>query len=83
MRTLPRGTETVPPMAYSMTNAIDENTTDNNPAMTEPEINVNCESPNSFFQKVIVNHPVREVIIAILSTFTHKALSPPSANRRD
>ena len=83
IRTLPNGTDTVPPMAYSRTNAIDEKTTDNKPATTEPDIKVNFESPNNFFQKVIESHPVSDVTIAIFSTLTPRALSPPSAKRRD
>ena len=82
-RTLPRGTETVPPIAYSRTNAIEENTTDNSPATTEPLIRETLVSPNTFFQKVILNQPVKDVTIAILRTFTPRALSPPSAKRRD
>ena len=39
--TFPRGTDTVPPIAYSRTNAIDEKTTDSKPAITDPEIKVN------------------------------------------
>ena len=38
INTLPRGTATVPPKEYSRTNAIEENTTDNKPAMNDPEI---------------------------------------------
>ena len=82
-RTLPRGTETVPPTAYSSTKAIEEKTTDSNPATTDPLINETRESPNIFFYFFILNQPVREVTIAIFKTFTPKALSPPSAKSSD
>ena len=38
INTLPRGTATVPPKEYSRTNAIEENTTDNKPAINDPDI---------------------------------------------
>ena len=82
-KTVPTGIDIVPPIAYWIVKAIDENTTLKIPAST---LTVTIEVlffPMNFIQYLTINQLVALVTMAIFKTFTPNALRPPSAKRRD